>query len=92
MIDENIAKCKICNSKMEYLDHEIISLPIYHEGAVIGGQKNVPAVNINFYCDRCQCNRSEAFPYKDEEIIPRFIEDVKKYSVKFEKRRYINVN
>lgn len=43
-------KCKICCKKMEYLNSELINLPIHREGDDIGAHQHIKAINVRFYC------------------------------------------
>ena len=48
---------------------------------------------MEHFCDTRYCiNMSKTFPYEDERVIPAFIEDVQKFSVKFKSQEYIEVS
>ena len=36
-------RCKVCNQKMEYLDHELTVIPEHQEGDLIGVNKKMKA-------------------------------------------------
>ena len=90
-IEHEVINCKVCNRKRELIDHELINLVIHKEGDDIGNCQTVPAVNLRLFCQNCKTNTSEPYPYNNPDVIPRFIEDVKKHSARFENKEYITI-
>lgn len=88
---ENEILCKVCNQKQEMIDHELTVIPFVKEGMNIGLKQTQKVCNVRFYCNKCKVNMSQVFPYEDERIIPAFIEDVQKFSVKFKNQEYMEI-
>ena len=84
-------RCKVCNQKMEYLNHEQTVIPVHNEGDLIGVNKKMKVCNVRFYCGHCRVNQSRPFPYNDKNVVPPFIADIKKHSANFEKQEYITL-
>ena len=81
-------RCRVCNRPQEYIEHELTILPMIRDFGYIGESKKLKICNVRFYCDNCKVNMSKPFPYNDEKVIPAFITDVKKHTVRFEAREY----
>ena len=84
-------RCKVCNQKMEYLNHEQTVIPVHNEGDLIGVNKKMKVCNVRFYCGHCRVNQSRPFPYNDKNVVPPFIADIKKHSAKFDKQEHLTL-
>ena len=90
-IEHDVIACKTCHRPRQFLEYELINLVIHKENDPIGNCPTMPAVNLRLYCNNCKTNTSEPWPYEDEKVIPMFINDVKKHSVKADKIEYMDV-
>ena len=84
-------RCKVCNQKMEFLQHELTVIPFIKEMAFIGEPQKQKVCNVRFYCQNCKVNMAKPYPYSDVKFVPAFINDVKKHSAHFDNLVYIEL-
>ena len=88
---EQEIRCNVCKNKMQYLNHELTVIPYIIDGSPIGVNTIMNVCNIQFYCADCRANWSKPYPYIDKNLVPKFVDDIQKHTVKFDKHEYLEL-